>query len=61
MYLSVIENPGPKNNLEKAYQANELLYTHKGPAIRYYLAIEAVETCDYAISVMQVDSSIHRL
>jgi hypothetical protein len=61
MYLSLIENPGPKNNIANVFQGNELLYTHNGPEARYFLAVEAVTTCDYALSVLQLDSSIHRL
>lgn len=61
MYLSVMENPGPRNEIAKQYQSNELIYIHRGPAIKYFLAVEAVKTCDYALSVLQIDSSIHRL
>ena len=61
LYLSILENPGPNNNLLKVFGSNELIYQHNGPAIKYFLGVEATKSCDYAVSVLQLDSSIHRL
>lgn len=61
MYLSLTENPGPKQHIAKVLEANELIYNHEGPYTKYFLAVEATSTCEYALSVLQVDSSIHRL
>jgi hypothetical protein len=30
LFLALTENPGPKAHIAKAYEANELIYNHKG-------------------------------
>ena len=61
IFLSMTENPGPKNKIASVYEANELIYPHSGGQAKYFIGVQATRTCDYAISVLQVDSSIHRL
>lgn len=62
MFLSGSENPGPNNHIAAAYETNELIFNHRSDSIfMYFLAIQAVERCDFALSVLQLDSSIHRL
>lgn len=60
MYLGAIEYPGPQANLATSH-GNELIYRHDGGERRYYLTVTAKATCDYTISALTLDSSIHRL
>ena len=61
MFLGAIEYPSPKSNLASALQSNQLVYHHKGKPCKYFLTLKANKVCDYTISVLTVDSSIHRL
>ncbi len=62
MYLSNFEtNVGPAAHIAKSVGENELIFRHNGGEKRYYLAVEAVKTCDYSLSVLTIDSSIHNL
>ena len=61
MYLSLLENPGPSSHIAKSSGANELIFRHAAGEKKYYLSVEATKVCDYSISVLSVDSSIHSL
>ncbi len=61
MYLSLLENPGPTSHIAKTQGENELIFRHPAGEKRYYLSVEATKTCDYSLSVLTVDSSIHNL
>ena len=61
MFLGALEYPSPKNNIAKALQSNELVFKHQGEPRKYFLTVKARTVCDYTISVLTVDSSIHRL
>jgi hypothetical protein len=61
MYLSLLENPGPSSHVAKTTGENELIFRHSAGERKYYLSVEAVKTCDYSLSVLTIDSSIHNL
>lgn len=61
MYLSLLESPGPSSHIAKSNGANELIFRHAAGERKYYLSVEATKVCDYSISVLSVDSSIHNL